>query len=116
MGLFFVAMFALGLGYLLGSARAVRHSWVPVAATALILGVAAYELIQHHSDWPWSGTILAGGVVIGCVLTEALALRDHPGLVGAGFLQRVRVVLGKRRWLREPAGARCCPHGTDKAS
>ena len=105
MGLVVVAVFALSVGHLLGGASTARHRWTPVAATAVIVGAAVTEIVRHHPDWVWSGAIVVAGVLVGSLLTEAAALRDHSVAAGAGLLTRLRIVLRERRRLREHESA-----------
>jgi len=100
MGLVVVAVFALSVGHLLGGAGTARHRWTPVVATAVVVGAAVSEIVRHHPDWVWSGAILVAGVVVGSLLTEAAALRDHPMAAGAGLLSRLRIGLRERHRLR----------------
>ncbi|MEW5012207.1 hypothetical protein [Clavibacter michiganensis] len=101
MELLIAAVFGLSVGHLLGGANSVRYKWTPTVAAVVVLGVVAYEIVAHHPDWAFSGIIIAFSVVIGTVLTEAVALREHPLTKDMGFATRVRFALTQRRLLRE---------------
>lgn len=99
MGLVVVAVFALSVGHLLGGSSTTRPWWTPAAASAVIVGAAVAEIVRHHPDWVWSGAILVAGVLVGSLLTEAAALRDHPMAAGGRLLSRLRIVLRERHRL-----------------
>jgi hypothetical protein len=101
MELLVAAIFGLSLGHLVGAADPSGRRWTPTVAAGVILGVVAYESIAHHPDRAWAGVVIAFSVVLGSLLTEAAALRDHPLTTGMGFATRVRFALTQRRLLRE---------------
>jgi len=100
MELIVVALFALSVGHLLGAASALRRTWTPVAATAVVLAAAVCHAIEYCPHQLWTGPVLVSGVLLGSVLTEASALKKHPLFLGEGFGTRIKAVLTRGRWIR----------------
>ncbi|MEJ1816054.1 hypothetical protein [Clavibacter michiganensis] len=103
MELLVAAFFGLSVGHLLGGAKPSRHKWTPAVAAAVVLGVVAYEIVVNRPDLALAGVgvVIVFSVVLGSLLTEAAALRDHPLTTGMGFATRLRFALTQRRLLRE---------------
>ncbi|MFT7712347.1 hypothetical protein ACMT9Y_15410 [Clavibacter tessellarius] len=103
MELLIAAVFGLSVGHLLGGAKPLRYKWTPTVAAAVVLGVVAYEIVVHRPELALAGVgvVIVFSVVLGSLLTEAAALRDHPLTADMGFATRLRFAFTQRRLLRE---------------
>ena len=100
MELMIMAVFALSVGHLLGAASALRRTWTPMVATAVVLAVAVCHAIDDYPRQSWTAPVLVSGVLLGSALTEAAMLRGHPLFLGESFATRVKAVLTRGRWIR----------------